>query len=121
MITIVKGGTILRVSRGAFRAIYKPLGFAELSQSKMREDAEVINDPPELPSDVSGDISQQISVDNHEDMPEDPEDEAEEGEFDTPLGEMTFTQLCAYAEHLNLEYDGIRSKKELRDLIRQNL
>ena len=37
-----------------------------------------------------------------------------------PLSEMDFYQLQDYAEQLGLDYEGIRSKKELRALIRNN-
>ena len=38
-----------------------------------------------------------------------------------PLGEMSFDQLNEYADQLELEHDGIRSKKELRAIIREHL
>jgi hypothetical protein len=61
---------------------------------------------------------------------DDTEDEDEEDEEDTeesvdlseiPLGEMSFDQLNEYADQLELDHDGIRSKKELRALIREHL
>ena len=49
------------------------------------------------------------------------EDEALDDEdlSEIPLNEMGFGQLCEYADQLGLNREGVRSKRELRALIRE--
>lgn len=53
-----------------------------------------------------------------EDESLDDEDEEYEDLSEIPLNEMGFGQLCEYADQLGLNREGIRSKRELRALIR---
>lgn len=54
-----------------------------------------------------------------EDEALDDEDEEYEDLSEIPLNEMGFGQLCEYADQLGLNREGIRSKRELRALIRE--
>lgn len=50
---------------------------------------------------------------------EDADEEVDLSEI--PLSEMDFYQLRDYADQLGLDHKGLRSKKELRALIKSNL
>lgn len=120
MVNITNGQVDLTVTRGAFKSYYQRCGF------RLREATE------EHESDVPQDFTQAENTANlaHESASEDVPDEepeaveSEEGEVDyseIPLSELNFEQLCEYADHLELDHEGVKTAKGLRALIRANL
>lgn len=122
MAKIHKGSQTLEVTKGAYRAIYAPLGWSleasvEPTQAELPEGEENSSTtPPEQPQ---NDFQQESEDFEAEDEYQD-EDTSEELS-EKPLSEMSFDELKQYASELGLEYAGIRSKKELRALIKSAL
>ena len=119
MITITNGHMILTVSNSAYETMFKYSGYHPILNEEC--------------VDVSGDnfITPEKENTGDENFVEETEDlnetfaEAEEVEeidlSEIPLSEMDFYQLCEYADQLGLDRRGLRSKKELRALIKANI
>lgn len=115
MICITNGVQTLVVTNGAYECIYRDAGFRPLGSSPAVSETGVDTYPP---------ISEMPHL---EDSTQDDEDEAEDDEAEDepvdyseiPLSELGFEELCDYADQLGIDHDGIRSKKELRALIKQ--
>ena len=123
MLKVTNGSVTLTVTMGAFKNFYAKCGFHAVDAEDDVERAEVVDTQPTPRSSHSDDSSHQESEENY-DSTEDDEYNEEEDEVDLseiPLGEMSFDQLNEYADQLGLEHDGIRSKKELRAIIREHL
>lgn len=116
MITITNGQMTLVVPNSAFHTLYEPSGFRPLEDEERAVSSEVTfiaseEKAPEI-----------HALDLEEENTEETEEAEEEIDLsEIPLSEMDFYQLCAYADQLGLDRSGLRSKKELRALIRQNL
>lgn len=126
MLQVTNGVVTLTVTKGAFKSFYEHNGFHTVDGADGTEEAGVVTTHPTPGMVHPGDSSQQKIVEDTEDA----EDEADGDEDDTeddvdlseiPLGEMSFDQLNDYADQLELDHEGIRSKKELRALIREHL
>lgn len=119
MLHITNGNVTLRVTRGAFNSFYKKHGFLVVGGENAAEDSGVVTTQH-----TSGEEHLEDSTQQEEDLPDEDSSEDEDETEDLseiPLGEMSFDQLCEYADQLDLDRDGIRSKKELRALIREHL
>lgn len=118
MITITNGQMTLTVPNSAYKTIYASAGF---SPFRGEDDVEIPADTfPIIKEETPG---EDVSVEETEEY-EDSDNTATAETVDLseiPLSEMDFYQLQAYAEQLGLNYAGIRSKKELRALIRNNI
>lgn len=133
MVQITNGALTLRVTKASFLSQYQPCGYTLVDSSEELTEEEVYSSSSESVGDGLGEVFQVESRDpepaevtgNEEEAAEAEEDEAEEEELrdlsEIPLSEMDFYQLCAYADQLGLDRKGLRSKKELRQLIRSNL
>ncbi len=121
MLRITNGVTTLMVSRGAYECMYKSAGFRPLEDEAVTSEPGVDNYPPapEMPhlDDSAQDEEDALEDDELEDEEEDdePVDYSE-----IPLSELGFEELCDYADQLGIDHDGIRSKKELRLLIKRH-
>ncbi len=121
MIKITNGQMTLTVPNSAFLTIYKASGFHTVESTTDSE------------SPIDSYTSVTENAPGEEIIPEETEDieesDAEETEYmeetvdlsEIPLSEMDFYQLSDYADQLGLDHRGIRSKKELRALIRNNI
>lgn len=118
MITITNGQITLTVPNSAYHTIYESAGFRPVES--------VVSSESRLDSYPSTEVNargEEMDDEQKEDF-ESSEDTEEEETIDLseiPLGEMDFYQLSDYADQLGLDHNGIRSKKELRALIRNNL
>lgn len=126
MLQVTNGVVTLTVTKGAFKSFYEHNGFHTVDGEDVHGEAGVVTTHPAPETGHPGHSSQQKIVEDTEDA----EDEADGDEDDTeddvdlseiPLGEMSFDQLNDYADQLELDHEGIRSKKELRALIREHL
>ena len=123
MLKVTNGSVTLTVTMGAFKNFYAKCGFHAVDAEDGVESSDVVDTQPTPRSSHSDDSSHQESEENY-DSTEDDEYDEKEDEVDLseiPLGEMSFDQLNEYADQLELEHDGIRSKKELRAIIREHL
>ena len=123
MIRITNGRITLEVSQSAFETMFKPAGFVLEGSSLSPEVTGGSNthDDFRLPH-----LGQQEDEeeDSEEPEPEESEEDEEEQPVDyseVPLSELGYEELCDYADQLGLDREGIRSKKELRGIIREHL
>lgn len=125
MLRITNGIVTISVTKGAFKSFYQYNGFHPVSGEDGHEEPGVIITHPTPEEELSDHFSQLRSQQDTEDTEEDGDDEEDTEEdidlSEIPLGEMSFYQLNEYADQLELDHDGIRSKKELRALIRGHL
>lgn len=126
MLQVTNGTVTLMVTKGAFKSFYEPNGFHAVDGEDGHEETGVVTTHPTPETGHLGHSSQQElrkDTDGPEDEDEDDEEDTEESVdlSEIPLGEMSFDQLNEYADQLELDHDGIRSKKELRALIREHL
>lgn len=122
MLQVTNGVVTLTVTNGAFKSFYEHNGFHAVDGEDGHEEAGKVDTHPTPETGHPGHSSQQElrqDTDGPEDEDGDDEDDVDLSEI--PLGEMSFDQLNEYADQLELDHDGIRSKKELRDLIREHL
>lgn len=126
MLQVTNGINTLTVSRGAYMSLYRNRGFHVVGDEEAEEVPGMVDTHADaLPCDL-GTPSHQPEPYTGEEEPETEDEGAEEGEEDVdlseiPLGEMDFETLCRYADQLNVERNGIRSRKELRSAIREHL
>lgn len=126
MLQVTNGVVTLTVTKGAFKSFYEHNGFHAVDGEDGHEEAGKVLTHPTPETGHPGHSSQQ-ELRQDTDAPEDEDgDDDDDTEDDVdlseiPLGEMSFDQLNEYADQLELDHDGIRSKKELRALIRQHL
>lgn len=116
MLRVTNGKMTISITKGAYDTYYKHKGFRIVGSPETEEPNPVDTVHPgyEMPH-----------LDNSSHS-EDGEEDSAEGEYEEdlseiPLGEMDFSQLCDYADQLGVDRDGIRSKKELRLLIKEHL
>lgn len=118
MITITNGQMTLTVPNASYRGFFAASGFHPLA------DQEHVKVPADtFPTSEEETPENAILYEEKDESEEVPEAEAEGEEIDLseiPLSEMDFYQLCDYADQLGLDRRGIRSKKELRALIKSN-
>lgn len=122
MLQVTNGVVTLTVTKGAFKSFYEHNGFHTVNGEDGHGDAGVVATHPIPEIGHLGHSSPQEMVKDIE-YAEDEED-GDEDDVDLseiPLGEMSFDQLNDYADQLELDHEGIRSKKELRALIREHL
>lgn len=129
MITITNGVNTFTVSHGAYRSIYAAAGYHPVrvkgAKSPLEPLGNMIKTAGELGlegtegiPDPEAEISSSQNSAQEDDALDD-EDEEYEDLSEIPLNEMGFGQLCEYADQLGLDREGIRSKRELRALIRE--
>lgn len=129
MVQITNGVLTLRVTRKSFLSQYQPCGYKLVDSHEEAFESSVGNSSAAIVEPRLGEVFQaeSDSVENSEPYSE-PEleglgEEFEEEQLDLseiPLSEMDFYQLCSYADQLGLDRKGLRSKKELRQLIKSN-
>ena len=118
MLRITNGVMTLTVTSGAFKSYFSTRGFKVLDATEKPEKNGVGNYHPSSERDEEEEISQEGEDFNSDDVEYDGE---EEDFSEIPLSEMDFDTLCRYVDQLGLRRDKIRSKRELRQLIREHL
>ena len=129
MVNITNGSNTLSVPYGAYESFFKHLGYEPVGDARTPENSGQVNTHITTDSPESGDAAAPSVGDTDPadlDIPEESAegegyDDAEVNLSEIPLGEMTLSQLIAYAEQLGLDPDVNASKKELRKLIREHL
>lgn len=126
MLQVTNGVVTLTVTKGAFKSFYEHNGFHAVDGEDGHEEAGEVLTHPTLETGHLDHSSQQELRQDTDAMEDEDGDDEDDTEYDVdlseiPLGEMSFDQLNEYADQLELDHDGIRSKKELRALIRKHL
>jgi hypothetical protein len=121
MVRITNGNLTLTVPNSAYNTIYKECGFRPISAENMPDAGGVSLPTPDGKTPPEQDFAEENVKISDTLEPEPGNDEPDEPDLsEIPLSEMDFYQLQSYADQLGLDYEGIRSKKELRALIRNN-
>lgn len=121
MLKITNGKVTLFVTPGAYRDVYAPQGFTEVT-TRATETPQVEPEPQggNLPGVTPEDVTEDNS-DASEDVSKTEPEETSEDLTETPLSEMNSEQLKAYAKELGVDLSGLTSKKAVRDKIRAAL
>ena len=119
MVTIERAGHVLTVTQGAFKALYRPMGYVIVGTEGEPEASQVPDGVTTPPVDEDGSEDDQTSEedevqDDGEDTDEDQDDEDLE---EKPLSEMNFKELKAYAKRRGINVNGMSSKREVREAI----
>lgn len=113
------GSGTLEVTKGAYREIYAHLGWVpdvEPKKTPIPHDNGEEENPHESHEEQPED-DLELQDEDQEDHDEDMDDELEE----KPISLMSFEELKEYADRLNIDTTGLRSKKELRLRIKQHM
>lgn len=140
MLVISNGTSTLKVTKGAYRTIYMHQGYRIVSSAGAsapapdgdslmrgtaqddRNDTGVGNPPTGEESVSSSSSGAENQISNDEDISDEEYDADEADDLEeTPISDMTVSQLRKYAEKIGVELDGTETKRELRQLIRENL
>lgn len=119
--TIYRNGQTLKVTKGAFTALFEPLGWVTEAP------AEVITSKPNnmmapKPSKTKGN-KENKSILPESDLfkalksQEEQESSPEPEEFETPISEMTLEELIDYADSNGIDIDGLTKKRDIRRAI----
>jgi len=120
MICITNGVQTLVVTNGAYECIYRDAGFRPLGSSPAVSETGVDTYPPISEMPHLEDSAQDDEDEAEDDEAEDDEAEDEPVDYsEIPLSELGYDQLCDYADQLGIDREGVRSKKELRALIKR--
>lgn len=105
MVTIRRGNHVVTVTKGAFKQIYRQLGYT-------------LDEPQDVPQrpEVSPGV---VTHNEDENVPEDNLTSTDDDLAEKPLGQMNLDELRRYADSLGLRYGSATSRKELRNLIRE--
>lgn len=109
MVTIKRGEHTLVVTMGAYKSLYKSMGYV---LTGAREDSRSSSAPVRVTTDPDYD---EDCVSEPESYEEEVNDDMEE----KPLSEMSFKELKDYADRLGINTNGVSSKKEIRMAIRK--
>lgn len=126
---IKKNGTVLDVTKGAFKALFKDQGWTKVKSSEVdSEDKETtqkstnfMSPQPEkddVKSENEGEISnhpfQQLMDNfNKQEENQEEEDDDEDDEVETPLTEMTVKQLVEYADENGYDLGDATKKADI--------
>lgn len=108
MIKISKGGLVLEVTSGAYKAIYKAAGWSPVGETPAAA-------PQELAVDVSEEGGSNSTPEGHEASEEPPE--ANMGEEET-LNKMSDDELKQYASLLGIQTKDLKGRKKLMEAIK---
>ena len=118
MVTIQRAGHVLTVSKGAFKTLYKPMGYVIVGDEGEPEASPAPG--KEITPPDTGDGSEDYlssGEDESDGADADPDDEEDADLEEKPLSEMNFKELKAYAKRRGINTNGMSSKKEVRDAI----
>lgn len=118
---IRNGSNTLEVTKGAFREIYSHLGWTPDVEPEDAPAEGLTLDVEDTPNPAHNthleDEPGAPGEENFEYESEETEDELEE----KPISLMSFEELKEYAARLNIDTTGLRSKKEVRLLIKRHI
>lgn len=119
MVTIERAGHVLTVTQGAFKALYRPMGYVIVGDEGEPEASPSPGKEITPPVDEDGSEDDSSSEeDENSDENEDPDDDQDDDDLEEkPLSEMNFKELKAYAKRQGINVNGMSSKKEVREAI----
>lgn len=117
---IRNGSSILEVTKGAYREIYAHLGWVPDVEPTNAPTDGLILDRDNPSSTHNTHLEDEPGTPGEEGFEYESEEEEDDLE-EKPISLMSFEELKEYAARLNLDTTGLRSKKEVRLLIRQHI
>lgn len=122
MITINRDSHTIQVTKGAYKQIYKPLGWIVVEEESSIEKETVFIEDANIPD---GTKSEDLPIDleSENDSEEDEDTSAEEDEelLEKPLSSMNLKELYRYAELVGVPLESGLSKSSAREAIKNAL
>lgn len=112
MVNIKKGNDKLKVPKGVFLEYYKRNGW------KIMGSNEVVSDNSDL---LQDELETSGNIDNHIEEENDLEENVGSDGEHKPLSDMSIEELQSYAKELDVDIDGLTTKKEIKRAIRSVL
>lgn len=110
---IKKDGTVLNVSKGAFTALFAPMGYVDFY-----EDAETVaNKPVKHQEQLASEDIPFGNILNNEPLYDN--DEPEDDDYEVVLEDMTVSELVEYAAEQDIDIEGLRKKQEIINKIKK--
>lgn len=116
MVKIKRGDHTLTVTMGAYKHLYKAMGYTLAGAETA---CEGVSAPDGVTTTHKPQKARTEASAARDDVSEYEEAEEEYELSEKPLSEMTFKELKSYAEYLGLKTNGVSGKKELRVMIRK--
>lgn len=107
---IKKNGTVLNVTKGAFKALFAPMGYVSL------EDEEIIVDEHMAERQEKLDVPFGNILNNE---PPYDEGEKDDSEYEVVLEDMTMAELVEYSAEQDIDIEGLRKKQDIINRIRE--
>nr|DAH73231.1 MAG TPA: HeH/LEM domain [Caudoviricetes sp.] len=118
MVTVTNGSRTMTVSKGAFKALFEPIGWKEVEDENFWG---LMGKKPlggVLPGDDKNEAENaNLTGENTEDSDDEDEEEPEDDEIETPISEMSVRELKAFAEKHDIDISEARNKIQLRAIV----
>lgn len=122
MITINRDSHTIQVTKGAYKQIYKPLGWIVVEEESSIEKEAILNEDANTQDETkSEDLP--IDLEPEKDSEDDEDTSAEEDEelLEKPLSSMNLKELYKYAELVGVSLESGLSKSSAREAIKNAL
>lgn len=121
MVTITKNSQELQVTKGAYRQMYKPLGWSLVDKEdlELEEDKNInedLNTTEKIEISKSNEEDYKISETKKEDLNEEDQELLEK-----PLSSLTISEIYRYANIIGLELEEGLSKSQAREELKKAL
>lgn len=110
---IKKDGTVLNVSKGAFTALFAPMGYVDFYE----DEEAVANKPIKHQGQLASEDIPFGNILNNE--PVYDNDEQEDDDYEVVLEDMTVSELVEYAAEQDIDIEGLRKKQDIINRIRE--
>lgn len=118
MVTITNGNRTMTVSKGAFKALFEPIGWKEVEDENFLGLTGKKSLNGILPEDDENEAENaNLTGEDTEDSDEEDEEESEDDEIEIPVSEMNVRELKAFAEKHDIDISEARNKIQLRATI----
>ena len=118
MVTVTNGSRTMTVSKGAFKALFEPIGWREVEDENFL--GLMCKKPLSgvLPEDDKNEAENaNLTGEYTEDSDDEDEEEPEDDEIETPISEMSVRELKAFAEKHDIDISEARNKIQLRAIV----
>lgn len=98
MVTAIRNGHKIKVSRSAYETLFKPKGYKEVSRR-----FETVSEAVDEPKEVESDVKEEVDIN------------------EIPISEMTKTQLMQYAQAHGIDTSGANNVAQARKIIQRHV
>ena len=109
---IRKDGTVLNVSKGAFTALFAPMGYVNFYE----DEEAVANKPIKHQEQLASEDIPFGNILNNESLYDNDE---QEDDYEVVLEDMTVSELVEYAAEQDIDIEGLRKKQDIINRIRE--